>query len=315
MILKQILPIILFFYLLPLWGQQLPLFTQYREYQTILNPAAVTTDYMTYEKNVNFGISYREQWGGEKIEGPTTTLAKADWIIDNPRISGLAIGGHLLNDQNGAFKTTSFYGRIAGILSTDPYYGGLALGLSFGFAQQRLDLSDVQLEDPSELIADDYYGIFPDVGFGIFYYHQFTKGVFRGDNIYLGASIPQVLGQNNTFQGGGNQPSIQRDRHFYGTAGIIKYLGESSFIEPTIWVKYVPNAPLHIDLNFRIQKTEYFWVGLGGSSSKTLHVEGGVLLGEDDYIKIGYGFSYSFTDFGPFFGNVHEINVSYALDR
>ena len=65
--------------------------------------------------------------------------------------------------------------------------------------------------------------------------------------------------------------------------------------------------------------TEGLWLGAGGSSAKTLHHKLGFLLGEnvgaDNNFKIGYGFDYSFSDFGPSAGGTHELNVSYSIGQ
>ncbi|MDQ3015999.1 MAG: type IX secretion system membrane protein PorP/SprF, partial [Bacteroidota bacterium] len=59
-------------------AQQLPLFTQYREFQGIINPASISHDYLFWEGyTTSFGISYRNQWS--KIKGgPVTSTIRAE---------------------------------------------------------------------------------------------------------------------------------------------------------------------------------------------------------------------------------------------
>jgi len=45
-------------------AQQLPIFTQYRENHGYINPASISSDYMTYYHNLYFGAPYRLQWAG-----------------------------------------------------------------------------------------------------------------------------------------------------------------------------------------------------------------------------------------------------------
>jgi hypothetical protein len=36
-------------------------------------------------------------------------------------------------------------------------------------------------------------------------------------------------------------------------------------------------------------------------------------LGFDNTVRIGYGYDYTFSTFGPSTGGSHEINISYSL--
>ena len=55
-------------------AQQLPLFTQYRENATIINPAAMESDFFAYGNNVTLGASYRAQWVGLSGAPRTQTI-------------------------------------------------------------------------------------------------------------------------------------------------------------------------------------------------------------------------------------------------
>ena len=74
---------------------------------------------------------------------------------------------------------------------------------------------------------------------------------------------------------------------------------------------------MQVDINLRYQMANAFWVGTGGNTAGTAHVEGGVLLGSryGNQLRIGYGFDYSFSQIGPFLGASHEVNLTYALER
>ncbi|TNE62863.1 MAG: hypothetical protein EP344_04655, partial [Bacteroidetes bacterium] len=45
-----------------LQAQQLPIFNQYTELQTLINPAGVPVDYLQYNQPMVAGISFRRQW-------------------------------------------------------------------------------------------------------------------------------------------------------------------------------------------------------------------------------------------------------------
>ena len=302
-----------------LTAQQLSLFTQYRENIGIINPAAVENDYLAFGNNISFGASYRTQWLG--ISGnPRTQTLRGTFLAD--QMSGVAImaGGQLINDQTGPTGFTGFYGRIAGILTDDPAYGGLSIGLSAGAIQYRVNASKIILREPNDILGTQNQAqIFPDVGFGLFMYKA-VGGRYGSDNyLYGGVSVPQVFGLDLTFQNDQGDFFTKRIQHFYGQLGFLKFFGNDSFLEPSLWVKYVPNAPANIDLNLRYQMPAALWIGAGGSTAGTVHLETGLNLGEnlglDSNVRLGYGFDYSFSSFGPFVGNTHEVNIAISFQR
>lgn len=300
--------------IITLSAQQLPIFTQYRQHYGIINPAAINSDYFLYEYNLSISTSYRKQW--TSLEGaPTTQSIQLEYIQETKGAVGLILGGHLINDQTGPIGTTGVYGRLGGILSNDPAYGGLSFGLTAGVLQHRIGLQDERAKDSGDFLTNiNETKFIPDVGAGIFYYQR----IGNYDNFYVGASIPQIFGLALNISNEFGEYQIQRLQHFYGVLGFYKFLNEEAFLEPSIWVKYVSNAPVGLDFNLRYQLSKEFWLGIGISTSKNLHLETGVVIGEnlgwDKNLKIGYGFDSGFNQFGARFGNTHEFNLTIMLD-
>ncbi len=298
-----------------LQAQQLSLFTQYREHTSIINPAAIEGDFLAFGRNINFGASYRSQWTG--LSGnPTTQTLRGTYLAAD--MSGVAImaGGHLINDQTGPTGFTGMYARFGGVLTNDPAYGGLAIGLTAGFVQYRVNTSEITLRDEGDVVGTvDQAQMHPDVGVGIYYYQT----VGEEDYFYTGLSIPQVIGLDLTFQDENGEFFTQRVQHFYGLLGFYKFFNNDSFLEPSMWIKYAPEAPVNVDVNVRYQMPAALWVGAGASSSRAVHLEAGLVLGNnvglDNLIKIGYGFDYNFSDFGPTAGTTHEINLGFSFDN
>lgn len=298
-----------------LQAQQLSLFTQYRENATVINPAAVEGDFLAFGQNLTFGASYRAQWVGIS-NAPTTQTLRVSYLNKEWSGATLMAGGHIINDQTGPTGFTGLYGRIAGVITSDAEYSGLSIGLSLGYVQFRVDASEITLREEGDVLGDQNQNQFhPDVGAGIFYY----QGIGDYDYFYGGVSIPQVLGLDLTFQDDNGDYSLQRVRHFYALLGFYKFFNDDSFLEPSAWVKYTPGAPFNLDVNLRYQMPGSVWVGAGFSTSSTMHGEVGFTLGEnvgfDNLMKIGYGYDYSFSSFGPSVGSTHEINLSFSLDR
>ncbi len=302
-----------------LLAQQLSLFSQYRENQTIINPAAVGSDFLAFENNMSFGATHRAQWQGIK-NSPVTSTLRGDLLFDNGSAVNLLAGGYLINDQTGPTGFTGLYGRIGGLLTDDPYYGGISIGLSFGAVQYRVNASEISLRDDGDILGtQDQNKLYPDVGVGVFAYTLLDGGFFDDDYLYGGISVPQVVGLDLTYKTENGEFLTQRVQHFYGMLGLYKFLRDEGFLEPSVWIKYTPNAPVNLDFNLRYQMAQNFWIGAGGATSNTLHLEAGFLLGENlgfgNTLKVGYGFDYSFSSFGPYTGGSHEINISYSLEK
>lgn len=295
------------------WGQQLPSLTLYREYQSFLNPAAVPHDYFKEDLNAQIGISYRNQWT-RLVEGsPVTGLLHGTYLGDQSNTK-LILGGSLIYDKTGPIHYYGLAGKFGVMFSEDPLYGGFSAALSLGYKQMQLQTDKLVAQDISEILGtnDDFKASSPDIGLGLFYHARLNNE----DNFYAGASMPQLFSINSLNSS--NKAGIKSIPHFYGLAGYIKYLNDYSFIETSAWVKYVQNIPINVDLNLKYQLDQTLWLGLGMSSAKILHLEGGIVLGEnlgwDTPLRIGYSFEDGFNDIANPFGKTHEISINYAWD-
>ncbi|MCB0570965.1 MAG: PorP/SprF family type IX secretion system membrane protein [Phaeodactylibacter sp.] len=295
-------------------AQQLTLFTQYRDNGGILNPAAVESDWMAFGQNVTFGASYRAQWVGLD-HAPRTLSARGSYLYADGSGVTLMAGGYLMNDQTGPTGFTGLYGRIAGIVTQDPEVGGFSIGLGAGAVNYRVNASEIRLRETGDIVGStDQSQFFPDVSLGLFFYHLVGR---NDDYFYAGLSVPQVIGLDLTFQDDNGEYTTKRIQHFYGMLGFYKFFDNDSFLEPSLWVKYAPGAPVNADLNLRYYLPVNFWIGAGGSTSGSVHLETGIVLGDtagfDQTFRIGYGFGYSFSSFGPAAGTSHEINLAFSM--
>lgn len=300
-----------------LFAQQLSLFTQYRENATIINPAALESDYLTSEGdyNLSFGANYRRQWTGLE-NTPETQSVRVSYI--NNRLSGATFtaGGYILNDQTGPTGYTGLYGRIGTVIGRNPEYAGISVALSAGFVGYRVKSSELILRDPTDPLGGvDQGQSHPDLGLGIYAYNYLGNDHL----IYGGISIPQMLGLDLTFERDNGQFEIQRVRHYYAMGGWYWFTGTDSYLEVSSWVKYVEGAKLNADVNVRYQLPSAPYLGMGLSTAGTFHFEAGLNVGQsynaDTNFRIGYGFDYSFSSFGPSVGGTHELQVAVALAR
>lgn len=313
--------ILLFFISLEtLQSQQLPLFTQYRENDAIINPGGVSPNFLNFERPWSVAMSARTQWVGVE-GGPKTQNVQAEHVFARSGVS-LVTGGHIINDQAGRVGFTGVYGRLGGILSADPLDYGIAFGMTIGIVQYGVRAIGVHAVNPDDpFLQENRNKIFPDVGLGGLYYKKMSRGRGSFDMIYAGLSMPQALGLDTRFKadnGAFKTYGIKRVQHFYAELGYNRALGDDySYVEPSIWIKYAPNGSVHLDGMFRYQFSNFVWLGLGASTSRFFNAEFGFYLGQNlDFnndLKIGFGFDVPLQKYGGIYSKAYEVNVSYAF--
>lgn len=206
------------------------------------------------------------------------------------------------------------------MLSDDPYFGGLSIGISAGVAQYRVAADRIVWRDPDDPRIPEFNITThrPDIGVGLFYYKRIQNGPLIDDNIYAGVSVPQVLGVETEIVGPNNTVTIKRVPHYFGTLGWYHFINEDAFLEVSGWVKYIPGLRPNIDLMGRIQPSRTLWAGAGFNLNGIVHLEFGLNLPEFLYkngnLKIGYAFDYNISAFDVPFGTSHEITLGYLFD-
>lgn len=302
-------------------AQQLPLFTQYQEYHSFINPGSISQDYLQQEFNWNSSLSYRAQWVG--LDGaPRSLFAKSEYILDTKGAFDLSFGGHLLGYNTDPIRFNGAYGKVSALFTDDPYYGAFAVGFSFGMLQYMVDVEELTPFHVNDAIltTGNQQQMTPDIGVGVSYYKQFRESSpLDGDVIYAGLSVPQIIGWNLNFQDEVGDFSIEQVRHIYAVAGYYRYFNESTYLQPSVWIKYAANTPLQIDLLLRYQHFNKFWGGIGFSTSRNFSIEGGTYFNlsnkiQSPIVKLGYSFGLPFTTYASAFGSVHEINLAFLLD-
>ncbi|MEO1514327.1 MAG: PorP/SprF family type IX secretion system membrane protein [Bacteroidota bacterium] len=301
-------------------AQQLPLYNIYRDHWNVLNPAAISNNFLINEWSQSVGLSYRHQWFGIE-DAPRTQVVNYEFVRDD---LNSVFGGHLINDRTGKISQTGAYAQYAYRVNFGQRVDqALVVGLNAGLVQYRAKLSQIQFAQQEEQPMMDDNVIYPDFGLGVFYHYS--------DRYYAGLSVPQTLGLDTRFQAGedlGEFP-VERVQHVYAIVGgyfqVTWFGNETSFVEPSAWVKYVPNAPLQWDINARYQISELVWVGAGTGSgfgdefSMSLHLESGLILGEQSgfyngQLKIGTGFDLLLLGgYGADFKSAIEINAIYSF--
>lgn len=285
-------------------GQQLPLFSQYQNAYSLLNPAAMSGNFLRYDASVQASSLYRYQWTG--VDGaPRTFLVNGNYFNED---YNFLTGASITQDQTGALSHLGAYVR-AGYLIRFSRRSFMTLGLNAGFLQYKVDGEQLKFNNPDDNVNVSLTRFSPDFSFGATYYYQ-TRSK---DYYYAGLSVPQTFGFNLQFRNDQNGIDIQRVRHYYALFGSAFSLTDDSWLELSSWVKYVENSPIHADLNLRLEYRQILWFGIGGSTAGAAHVELGTFIdmGDFNFLQIGYGYDHFLQKYGPRFGGGHEISLSY----
>lgn len=316
--------LILLLTVLDIQAQLLTPYTLYRDQWGVLNPAAISNNYVLDELSFSVSAMDRHQWLGNGFNwdySPNTQIVNFEGVIEH---NNIAIGGNLHHDRTGDLSSMGGYARFAYLISMDRFAKKtLSIGLAAGLLQNRsrIDGSNQDYFRTPEQEVMPSSVIKPDVSLGIFYYHE--------DLWYAGFSIPQLLSLNTQFGEDQIAYSIKQPRHYYFLAGGYipsKYLGigdGSSFLEVSGWARYLPIRQseedsfahiFRIDLNARYQHNQSVWLGIGfgtdlATEMLTLHTELG-LLGSEQFnlsngqLKVGLAMDH------PVGGGLHRLGPS-----
>ncbi len=295
----------------PLQAQQLPTFINYSNNWSLLNPAAVSPDFLLNDfYRLTLQATYRQQWVGIE-DAPQTQSFAGTWMPDNHPI---LVGGQLLNDKTGAIGLTGAYGQFAYRLQFNRKHF-ISAGINAGLVQYRVKVSEIRLLEKNDILAaQDGNKIIPDFGIGLFY--QFD------DWFYAGLSVPQTFGITNVFASDNRRYQLTRARHYYALAGANIYLNKdkTSYFAFSSWAKYLPNAPFTLDVNAKYYFQDIFWLGIGSGTADLAHLEVGFIIGNgigylDGRLSLGFGYDFALSTQAQLLGNTMELTVRYSFEE
>ncbi|RFM26857.1 PorP/SprF family type IX secretion system membrane protein [Deminuibacter soli] len=304
---KHLIAFLLLVPALAAYSQQDAQFSQYMFNGLYINPA-----YAGYRQQWNVNAFYRTQWVGYPGAPKTFSIA-ADGTANNNRVG---IGLQLMNDKLGAQNNTSFYGTYAYRIPLDDYDDKtLALGLSLGILQRRLDLSALNPNDLNDpiLMNAKTNEILPDARAGIFY---------NSERFYTGLSADNLI--TNLFQKGeGNKTYLPLKPHMYFTVGGLIPMSEVLMLKPSLLVKEDFAGPTSLDLNAFVLINRIIWVGasyrtailnkdnIDKSLEKSAAVVGMVELFINDKLRFGYAYDQTINGTAANNYTTHELSLSF----
>ncbi|UOB18512.1 PorP/SprF family type IX secretion system membrane protein [Abyssalbus ytuae] len=292
---KNLLYIFIILGLIKAYGQQTPVFADYRYNTLVINPS-----FSGFYEEAEAVLSGRTFLNG--IEGSPSTISFA---AHGPVNSKIGIGGMLIQDKIGVTSKTGVYGTYAFKLNlgyadyqSDWYYSpqSLSLGLIGGISYYKEDLLDLNIsEDPN--FQDNITATVPSFGIGVFYNNR---------NFYVGFSVPNLL--DSSISGENN---VEINSNYYLNAGYRFYTSRYLFIEPGVLFKYTNGAPWQVDINAVFNYLNKFEFGAGYRTTSTLNIFAGFYLSRN--WRMIYNFNPSLGN-SPL-GKTHGIVLSYRFGK
>lgn len=276
-------------------GQQAPHYTQYMFNEFVINPA-ITGIYDYYQIRSN----HRFQWIGVSDAPITNTLS----IYGPHKSMPMGFGGYMYSDVTGPTSRSGINGSYAYNLAVNDDIR-ISMGLSLGLMQFKVDGTQIQVKDNSDVALQDavYSAYVPDGSIGVYVY---------ADEFYAGFSTAQLF--NNKLKLYEQKSGLNKLKsHFYLTGGYKYQLNSDFLIEPSLIMKGSAPVPIQLDINTRVVWRDMAWGGLSFRSKDALSI----LLGyiHEENIYFGYSYDFTITDLRKYNSGTHEIMIGYKFQE
>lgn len=306
---KRLLIILSSFIALSAIGQQQEQYSMYMMNNYLVNPAEGGT-----EDFVDLKLSYRTQWVG--LEGAPRTFYLSGHtpvgkrVSENKELKQMAfhgVGGAIISDQIGPHSIMTVKGSYAYHL---PVTNDLILsvGAFAGIKQYRTNQAELDPGDGVSYSADPTLNnlktsLAPDMSLGIWGYAK---------KYYFGVSTFQILNnkvKTTTIDNPEDEGTLSM--HHWVTGGYLFKVDSVWNLVPSIVFKYASPAPMTVDLNFKVNYDDKYWVGVSyRSQDAVLAMVGATFKG---FVDVGYSYDFTTSNIKTTSSGSHEIFVGLRL--
>ncbi len=271
-------------------AQQIPLKSLYLYNRLSYNPAEAGT-----RNYIPVYLAARKQWTGVK-NAPVTQ----DVSLHTPIGTKFGLGLNLYNEVTGASDRTggslAFSYRIKTTAKTN-----LAFGLSAVFTQFSFDKNQIVTQNPNDAVINNntlsYF--IPDAGFGLNYY---------GDNFRIGLSAVNLIQTKKDLSTVAVSNIL--NRVYYLDANAKLKMSNKLDLIPSVWARYMVQAPFVVEGNLRLMYNSMLWLGVGYRTQDAVVLELGL---EFKKFVIGYAYDYTLSDINTISNGTHELIVGYQI--
>ena len=287
-----------------LFGQSIPMYSQYMYNMTNINPA-----YSGNRGVPSLAFIWRDQWAG--LPGsPSSKNITFDMPSESKK---MGYGIQLFDDKYVSVIKRSGVNLFYNIKVQVSERGVLSLGLKGGFYNDSKLLTNVNLGPIvayDNAFASNMNTIVPLIGAGLYY---------NDDNFYAGFSAPDAVNFSNTTTYNSDSILYQMNEvNYFFTTGYSFDINEDFSIKPSMLVKFSSGAPIQFDLNTN------FWlknrVGIGASYRTGESFLGMAEVQVTPQFRIGYAYDMAFKtpntselflrlEFGQLFPNNKKYKI------
>jgi len=228
-------------------AQQDPIYAQYLNNLLTINPA-----YAGINKQFSARVQYRTQWAGMDANPRTFNFSSNVSIVQNKMGLGLMVMQDKLGDIRNIEVSIPVSYKIQ--LQEETY---LSFGMQAGFLNQRNDLSDLNIHDPT----DDAFKSYSETKFNLG-----TGLMLKHDKYRIGISVPRLLPATINTSG----TSIELySQHYYLFGSYNSRINDNLWFKPSLLLRGTKGTPLSADLNATVTYREYYSSGIFTRNFKT----------------------------------------------
>jgi type IX secretion system PorP/SprF family membrane protein len=272
-------------------AQQLPIYSQYYFNDYAVNPAVGGT-----KPYIDARSNHRYQWQGVN-DAPRTYTLSVNGPLKNKRAG---LGAFLFTDHVGPTRRTGAQFSYTYKLKLSSKIN-LALALSGGILEWKLDAQKISLYDPNDQVIVDgvMRTIVPDAKFGLHLYHR---------NWFVGFAAPNLLRSKLSFNNALNTGLSKLENHFLVTGGYTFRVSKDFDIEPSTIVKYISPAPIQADIMARVIWKEKIWLGAAYRTMDATSLLFGVTYKKN--LSFGYSYDFTTTNIKNYSSGTHELMIA-----
>ncbi len=281
------------------FGQQAPIFTQYRESQMFINPA-----FAGLREGICVNGLMRQQWAGFKDYETGENAAPEDYLItiDSPiKLLHGGIGAAIIQD-----KATYNWNDISLLLSysfhTELSVGTLGIGLGAVLKNRSIDGTKYRaVDDDPIIIASDQSDMRFDANVGVFFQSI--------DNYYIGVSFTNLLKSTFVKLDPAGDGLISTDRTLYIIGGYnFIFPSDPRFeVEPSILIQS-DFISTQYNISTTVNYNNRFLAGLNYRLQESVGVIVGMRFKD---FRLGYAYDINTKRLGV--PGSHEISLNYCF--
>ena len=268
------------------FAQQDPLYTQYYNNFSLINPAyAGSHGLFTATANI------RSQWAGEAGSPETQTLS-----LHGPVGKNVGLGLSIVNDKVFVLSETHVYADFSySIYPTEA--STLAFGLKAGGSFLDVNLLELGIENDN-LFSENLNEFNPNIGAGAFYYTN---------RFYASVSTVNILQTKHYNKSNAVVSSASDEMIFYLSSGYVFDLSDDFKIRPSVMLRVVDGSPLSTDISTSVLWLDKLEFGISHRINES--ISGLFQLRLTDNLKVGYTYDAITSNLSNYNNGSHEFSI------